>query len=323
MKNFLAIFIVLFLIKNASSSSGSGIPVYKDYNCIHCAGGYQYVPYQYNQPNSFYNFGPPQYNQFNSMPPFYPQIHQPPWWAMQGQMTYPNFQYPGMWQNHGIPGHHYPGHHPGGGGGGGMMAMKPNLYLESKSAQKFDLKLNLLNGSTILVAVPMMNKFQWSVDLRDKIFVDDVAYDFLFYDYRLDHRLMQLTSGSCHETKDVVLVMAKMLEKLEFKANEIQDFVDHWPYKIPQEYSRYCLFPQLNTELDRVVKIETTIPATIQRILFLLVPFEKNNSPLFFSKIKKPIADSAHLFKNKAQSNSDEKLIIREWGVAFLTSESL
>ena len=65
-------------------------------------------------------------NWFTGFPSAIYQPYAQPWWAIQGNMYYPNMYYPGAWSNQGF----YPGinanyYH----GQGGVFAAKPNVYI--------------------------------------------------------------------------------------------------------------------------------------------------------------------------------------------------
>jgi len=270
------------------------------------------MPFCYHCQNNYW--GSQQFNPFMNpyANPFMPNQNLP-WWAMQGQMYYPNMHYPGSWHNQGINPNPYPGN-------GDMVALKPNIYMTSKAPVKFELEFTD-SKMQFLATTPYLSDGQkWNATVSgESVEVDQVKYGYLFYDARskLDH--LQFEAGVCTTRKELVQIMHADLKNLKHTKRSLEDFMQHWQIKIP-DFPYYCLYPQYNDVLDRVFPYRVSTSASISRVLYVVVPYkslelkQKNVFPPL------PRAD----FKAQHPTISpDAKLMIQEWGVAFLTDQAI
>lgn len=259
-------------------------------------------------------FGPvnPVYqNPFANFPsPLY-QPNIQPWWAYQGNMYYPNVSYPGPWQYPGIQSHYYPGQ-------GQVFAAKPNVYIESiHHDKKFKMKFTG-EKPHFLATTPVLDKsLTWSgkISEKDKFEVEDIYYDYLFYDVRLPKEKMQFEHGVCSTREGAIDFMMKDLKEMKFSPLALQDFEEHWRVKIP-DYPFYCIYPQYNRELDPILPVEIDIDqSTFIRSLYVLVPHKKEPDMEESQEIPLPTKDHAD---GRPVVTITRENMFREWGVAFL-----
>lgn len=280
------------------------------------ASGFQCLPSFNNQQQILQGcFGPVMpfsQNPFAFFPtPLY-QSQVQPWWATQGNLYYPNMNYPGPWANNGIVQHHYPGN-------GQVFAAKPNVYVDSIHAEKkFSFKFISSETPHFLATTPVLSKkldWQGKIASSDKFEVDEIYYDYLFYDVRLPKEKMQFENGLCSTREDAIQWMLKDLKEMKYSALSLQDFEEHWRVKIP-DYPYYCIYPQYNSQLDPILPVEIDVEQnTFIRSLYVLIPHKKEPDAEEPQEIPFPIKDPAEF---RPGAKIKREIEFREWGVAFL-----
>jgi hypothetical protein len=260
-------------------------------DCIHCM---YYRNYVTSSPYQMTNFSPV-------------ANYYLPWWYNYSMPYYSNYNYPGSWQNYGLNGNHYAHNH-----GGGMVG-KPNLYVYGKNGTKFSIQLNFNKKSNLLAAVPSYENGWNATVMNNSILSNGGSYEYIYYDYGVDIASLQWEKGYCVEEKSLMDRLNKDLVSSGFNRKEIDDFNEYWSFKMPSA-ENYCVFPQANEELDKVVKIMTTPKATLNRLIFFIVPQNKEQEKLKHIKyFQKPLK------KWSSQVNQEKSdLLINEWGIAFL-----
>lgn len=267
-------------------------------DCVHCGG----QPFMGARPM-------PYFPQFRPAPMM-------PWWGYQGYQRYPNYYYPGAWQNYGMN----PRPYPGGSTGGGAFAAKPNVYIDGPVGTKMQVSVEFPEKSQHLVSTPDMTKpVELEIRNENQLAVDQALYDYLFYDFRYDHKESQYVRGECLESKKLIPRMLKILEDLGHSEKSLNDFQEHWSQKIPYA-NKYCFYPQFDQELSSVARLQVSsldVPVTISRVLFIvqLVPDEKE---LVFPPMPQKSIEVPQTGDNKAS-----QAFVREWGVAFLSEDVL
>jgi len=249
---------------------------------------------------------------FNQFPSALYQTQNYPWWATQGQLHYPNMFYPGAWnyQHNRMNPNYYPGH-------GSVFAAKPNVYIESihKSA-KFEFEFTD-KDSQFLITTPLLSRdFKWKgkISNLDRFQVDEINYDYLFYDLRLPKEKMQFEAGVCTSRKEVITWMLQDLKELNYPTIALQDFEEHWNVKIP-DLPFYCVYPQYNEQLDQSVPVKITLEQVhFTRALYVLVGHDKEPSTES-SNVPLPHSDSR---KSHPSTKIKYENMFKEWGVAFL-----
>lgn len=240
-----------------------------------------------------------------------PQPNQP-WWAQQGNYYYPNMYYPGAWNYPGMNANYYPGQ-------GEVFAAKPNVYIESiYGEKKFQMKFTSEEELSFLATTPVLEKnniWKGKIIAKDKFEVDDVYYDYLFYDIRLPKEKMQFEHGICATREATIDWMLKDLKEMKYSAIALQDFEEHWKVKIP-DYPYYCLYPQYNEQLDKALPVSFEIEQTsFTRSLYVLVPHKTEPDMDEAQTTPLPVKDP-ETFRPSTLITREN--MFKEWGVAFL-----
>lgn len=267
-------------------------------DCIHCGGR----PFMGTRPM-------PYFPQFRPAPMM-------PWWGYQGDQRYPNFHYPGAWQNYGMN----PRPYPGGLQGGGAFAAKPNIYFKGPEGAEVQVDLKFPEKSQHLVSTPDMTKpLKVLLKKEGELKVGQAFYRYLFYDFRFDHQEAQYSMGECLEAKELIPRMIKLLGEQGHDEESKSDFREHWSQKIPYSNS-YCIYPQFNKELTRVADLQINsqkYPVSLTRVLFIvqLVPDKK--------EMNFPPSPRESITVPSSAAPEGPSVSIKEWGVAFLSEDVL
>lgn len=239
-----------------------------------------------------------------------------PWWAQQGNFYYPNLHAPGVWNNQskvpGIDASFYPG-------SGEVHALKPNIYIESiHDEKKFTLSFTSTEELSFLATTPPLddkNTWKGKIINKDRFEVEDINYDYLFYDIRLPKEKMQLEKGLCATREQTIKWMLKDLIEMKYPAIAVQDFEEHWNVKIP-DFPFFCIYPQYNEQLDAILPVATSLEkTTFIRSLYILVPHKKEPDVDEPQVIPFPILDSQDMRSIPVIKHEN---MFKEWGVAFL-----
>jgi hypothetical protein len=284
------------------------------------SSGYQCVPRfpqaampvaQHICPVTGIPFGP-----FSNFPsPLY-QPQPMPWWGHQGNLHFPNMHYPGAWNFPGMQAAYYPGQ-------GQVFAAKPNVYIESvHENKKFEFQFTSQEMLSFLATTPPLERKTnlWRGKIhKDKFEIDDVNYDYLFYDIRLPKEKMQFVNGICATREDTILWMLEDLKALKHPAISLQDFEEHWRVKIP-DYPFYCIYPQYNAVLDAALPVKISLEQTrFIRSLYVLVPHKKQpewSDPQ--EVVPYPTVEPTEI---RPEVIITRENMFKEWGVAFLGFE--
>lgn len=231
------------------------------------------------------------------------------WWVTYGDLNYPNLHYPGPWAYPGIQKKYYPGE-------GEVFAAKPNVYVDTVTpGKKFN--FSFLTRVHFLATTPLISKsLSWKGKLgADRFEIDDIYYDYLFYDVRLPKEKMQFENGLCADREGAIQWMLNDLKAMKYSAISLQDFEEHWTAKIP-DYPYYCIYPQYNGQLDPIIPVEIDIQQnTFIRSLYVMIPFKKAPEGDEVLETPLPVKDPSE-FRPSARIKREVEF--REWGVAFL-----
>jgi hypothetical protein len=259
----------------------------------------------------------------------YPSYIQPNWnpWWMGYSTYYPNFFYPGAWSNYGLNQGFYPG-------SGNVAAAKPNLYISGPQNKDLKIKINFKEirpkvYPTWLATSPEANENTWKIKLDKNNFLlsEKARYPFIYYDFRVDDDLFQAEKGFCAERNEALEKMSLVLNELGFKANEVKDFEEHWRIKMPPQ--AVCVFPQSNTELDKIATLETNPPLKkLTRILFIATyksgmekgrvgKFIKEPIEPWIAPIQRQPSSTSWNWKSIKKDNISNDFELREWGIGF------
>jgi hypothetical protein len=285
-------FFFLYIEKSFSLGYGPGSVCYDCYPQI----GPSFMSYG---PSSFWN------------------IPSSPYWSLYAQNNYgPSANYPGAWnQGSGaLNSQYYPYTWATGGCAG-----KPNVYFHGPEGKSFSFAPKLIGRSELLATTPAVNgpgdKIMMTIKNK-KIVVDDVSYDYFYYDYAVDITQLQDERGTCVSKKGLIPVLLEMLVTSGFTPKEQKDFLDYWPFKMPPAES-YCIYPQTEQDLAKVAPLEIEGDIEMKRILFMIVPQTsefKKSKDRFKGKFR-----STPTFSWSAQIPLEvSSFKIHEWGVAFM-----
>lgn len=250
-------------------------------------------------------------NLFSSFPLQLYQATERPWWALQGDLLYPNVNYPGVWSYPGIQKEYYPGE-------GDVFAAKPNVYIDTVvPGKKFSFKFISSEKPHFLATTPVLTKqLAWNGKFEsDKFEVDEIFYDYLFYDVRFPKEKMQFENGVCTTREGAIQWMMGDLKSMRYSDISLQDFDEHWRVKIP-DYPYYCIYPQYNSQIDPVLPVEIKPEQnTFIRSLYVLVPHKKGPDAEEPVEIPYPVKDPSEF---RPGTRIKREIELREWGVAFL-----
>jgi hypothetical protein len=239
---------------------------------------------------------------------------QQPWWYPYGNYQYQNFYRPGVWNNNGLSHHYYRG-------GGNMVAGKPNLYFHGLE-KEIRFVIDFDKHSNMLASAPIHHDDGWMLSRKNKkLVVDGNAYDYLYYDYKLDSKKLQSSKGFCGSKRVVYKQMVSTLNQMKFKDKEVKDFEDFWAVKLPK--GNFCVYPQSHKELQPIAQWKSSVaPTYFKRILFVVVPEQiigKKVAANFKNRPKSDWNPLSGVYRHPASKN---KLQIHEWGVAFLATNN-
>jgi hypothetical protein len=252
---------------------------------------------------TFPGFNPMSYNLWPS-----------PWWGGWGYSQFQqNFYSPCAWGMYGCGGNYYPH--------GGNIAMgKPNIYLTGKDDGKFKLKFTS-DSFNFLATVPSFKGKEITGELRKgSIFAENTSYRYLFYDARVGDDDFQSNQGFCGTRREIFQFMMDGLKKYEFPNEARIDFAEYWAVKLP-EALRYCVYPQVNAQLDKIAPLEFTFDdkseVRTERLFYLVIPQD-------FKGKRIPAKENRFSDKPKSQWKHYTRTIIPktpylyEWGVGFV-----
>lgn len=252
-------------------------------------------------------------NWFANFPKALYQPKDQPWWATQGNLFFPNLNAPGAWKKDGIDDQYYPGQ-------GQVHALKPNIYVESiHNEKKFSFGFTSKETLSFLSTTPALdekNSWHGKIVNKDRFEVEDINYDYLFYDIRLPQEKMQFERGACATREEAIQWMLKDLKEMNYPAIALQDFEEHWKVKIP-DYPYYCMYPQYNKELDEVLPVTISVEQVhFTRALFVLVPHREVPDVDQSYLIPLPTLESEEV---RPKTIIKYENMFKEWGVAFLS----
>ena len=220
---------------------------------------------------------------------------------------------PCAWGEYGCGGNSYPHH-------GNISLGKPNLYFSGKDEGKFKIKF-AKDDFSVISTTPSFKDDEVAGELRKgSVYNDNVWYPYYSYDARIGDDNLQNTQGLCGTKKELYSFILEGLKKYEFPNEARTDFIKSWSVKVP-EASRYCVFPQVNAQLDKAAPLEITFDDKSQvrteRIFYLVVPqdFKGKRIPADAHKF----ADKPKtVWKNFSRTVIPKTAYVYEWSVGFV-----
>ncbi|AZZ35696.1 hypothetical protein CIK05_02395 [Bdellovibrio sp. qaytius] len=203
---------------------------------------------------------------------------------------------------------------------GNIALARPNFYFSGKDEGKFKLKFTG-ESFDLLGSVPNFKEKEISGELRKgSVYNDNTWYPYISYSARIDDGHFQNTNGFCGTKKEMYEFVLEGLKKYEFPNEARTDFIKSWSAKIP-EAARYCVYPQVNAQLDKAAPLEITFDDKTQvrteRIFYLMVPqyYKGKRIPTDANKY----ADKPKtIWKNYSRTVIPKTTYLYEWGIGFI-----
>lgn len=203
---------------------------------------------------------------------------------------------------------------------GNIALGKPNIYLAGKDEGKFTLKFTSESFS-LLASVPSFKEKEITGELRKgSIYNENTWYPYFNYDARVSDEHFQNTHGLCGTRKEVFLFMMEGFKKYEFPNEARADFTKNWSVRLP-EALRYCVYPQVNLQLDKAAPLEFSFEdktkAQTERLFYLVIPqdFKGKRIPTNANKFAdKPKSK----WKHYSRTVIPKTPYLYEWGVGFV-----
>ena len=176
------------------------------------------------------------------------------------------------------------------------VADKPNLYLYPDGDTEMSVRVDHGHKQDIVASEPPHGDDGWSgIAHPDGTFTQEGdRAPFLFYEVSLapwQGRTHQREAGWCIAGgPDAVDDMAKILEKYDFNAGEVDDFVEAWRHDLPPA-AAYTVYPQ--TEVAHMAELVMEPELPVDR-LWLLVEEGSGCAPLFEPDVKPMDRRGAH-----------------------------
>lgn len=217
------------------------------------------------------------------------------------------------WGSYGCNGNVYPHN-------GSIALGRPNFYFSGKDEGKFKLKFSG-DSFNLLSSVPSVKDSQISGELRKgSIYSENTWYPYLSYHARISDDSFQNTNGFCGTKKEMYDFVLEGLKKYEFPNEARTDFIKSWSAKVPQA-SRYCVYPQVNAQLDKAAPLEITFDDKTQvrteRIFYLMVPQDYNGKRIPADANR--FADKPKtIWKNYSRTVIPKTAYLYEWGIGFV-----
>lgn len=142
---------------------------------------------------------------------------------------------------------------------------KPNIYLYPESNIDINVSLAFPQGGKIIKSIPDYNN-EWNVSVDTSGIIDN-KYEYLFYE-SLQPDVWQYGKGWCVKKDGLKEFFETNMAGYNFSAKEINDFVSYWIPRLTK-YEYYCIYPQLNEQIDKVIKIDFSIqPDNVFRLFY-------------------------------------------------------
>lgn len=179
-----------------------------------------------------------------------------------------------------------------------VVAYKPNIYLYPEEEMNLIVGLSFPKGGRILKSIPIHHKDKkWQVRVKPDGKINN-RYDFLFYESMQPDK-WQRKSGWLVKRDTLKAFFEHNMKAYGFNQKEISDFTDYWKSRLIEEY--YLVYPQENKEVNRLIKLTTSVPADhVLRLQYFITKASEK------SKIK------THKIPKKFER---ESFYICEWGV--------
>jgi len=146
-----------------------------------------------------------------------------------------------------------------------IMVYKPNIYIYPLHQSTLSVTITFPIGGEIIESVPDYAEGWFiNVDPSGKI---DNKYDYLFYESKQPD-VFQYATGWCIAQTDLRQFFERNMALYNFSDSEIKDFTDYW-IPLLHETKYYCIYPQTNEIVDRIIQLGFSIqPDNVFRLFY-------------------------------------------------------
>lgn len=181
--------------------------------------------------------------------------------------------------------------------GGEIVAYKPNIYLYPEQNQQTIVELSFPKGGAVIKSEPYYN-YEWNVNIETNGLIDN-KYGFLFYESSQPDEF-QYKTGWVIKKENLETFFTENMQELQFNTQEIKDFIEYW-IPLLQDKPYYNIYPQFNTEIDKLIELNITpAPNSVNRLFYC---------------VKGVDTDSDSLEKPTLPTFKREGFTVMEWGV--------
>jgi hypothetical protein len=149
---------------------------------------------------------------------------------------------------------------------------KPNIYIQPSHQTDLCVAVSFPMGGNLTESEPAYAN-GWCVNVKQNGKIDN-KYDFLFYECSQPD-IFQRKKGWCVAREDLKNFFKTNMKEYNFSAAETKDFTDYWiPLLTESDY--YCIYPQTNMTLDRIIQLDFSIkPDNIFRLFYGVIGTNK------------------------------------------------
>ncbi|MDP3443827.1 MAG: PKD domain-containing protein [Ignavibacteria bacterium] len=149
-----------------------------------------------------------------------------------------------------------------------IMVYKPNIYVYPTNQIDLCVKLSFPMGGHIVESIPSYNN-GWCVNVTPSGRINE-TYNYLFYE-SVQPNVFQYNKGWCIGRNDLQEFFEISLMAHNFSQAEINDFIEYW-IPLLKEKEFYCIYPQTNPIIDRIIKLDFSVqPDHVNRLFYGII----------------------------------------------------
>jgi len=152
---------------------------------------------------------------------------------------------------------------------------KPNIYLYPSTEIDLTIELEFPKGGHVTISEPEYQN-GWTVSVKPNGLIND-EYSFLFYE-AITPNVWQYESGWFVPHHEHESFFSDNLSLYGFNDDEIEDFIEYW-IPIFNSYEDMVVFPQVDEEIDEIIKLNVSVRPDVLKRLFYVVMKDSNNYP--------------------------------------------
>ncbi len=143
--------------------------------------------------------------------------------------------------------------------------LKPNIYIYPETDLNLCVQLTFPLGGNVIKSDPEYNE-EWCVHVDSEGVIDN-QYTYLFYESSQPN-IFQYENGWCVCKDNLESFFRDNMSTYNFSQQEIMDFTDYW-IPLLTESKFYCIYPQINEILDKVISLNfSDQPDHIYRLFY-------------------------------------------------------